>query len=80
MPLAAARQPASTLPLTVQLNDSMAMMPQMKLSSFEDIVVGARISKSGQATAQAGDLESELVTTVNTQPDTIELVISKRRQ
>lgn len=79
MPLAAVRQPVTSLPLTLTLDDSMAMMPQMKLSGFREIVVGARISKSGQATAQSGDLESDLVATVNDHPDTIELVISKRR-
>jgi cytochrome c-type biogenesis protein CcmH len=79
MPLAASRQSASALPITVKLDDSMAMLPQMKLSNFEQVTVGARISKSGQAISQPGDLESELVTTVNTTPDIIELVISKRR-
>lgn len=79
MPLAASRQTVSALPITVKLDDSMAMLPQMKLSNFEQVLVGARISKSGQAISQPGDLESELVTTSNTTPDTIELVISKRR-
>ena len=79
MPLAASRQSASALPVTVKLDDSMAMLPQMKLSSFEQVLVGARISKSGQAISQPGDLESELVITSNTAADTIELVISKRR-
>ena len=80
MPLAAVRQPVSALPLTLTLDDSIAMTPQMKLSAFRDVVVGARISKSGQATAQPGDLESELVATVNDNPEVIELLISKRRQ
>jgi len=35
----------------------MAMTPQMKLSSFERIVVGARVSRSGNATPQPGDLQ-----------------------
>ena len=79
MPLAASRQTVSALPITVELDDSMAMLPQMKLSNFEQVLVGARISKSGQAISQPGDLESELVTTSNITPDTIELVISRRR-
>lgn len=78
MPLAASRQPVSALPVTVALDDSMALIPNMKLSSFDQVLVGARISKSGQAIAQAGDLESELVTTPNAAEGTIELVISKR--
>lgn len=79
MPLAASRQPVSALPITVTLDDSMAMLPQMKLSNFENVLVGARISASGQAIAQSGDLESEVVATPNIAADTIELVISKRK-
>jgi len=63
MPLAAKRLKVSDLPLQVTLSDNDAMMPQMKISSFEQIVVGARISKSGNPIAQAGDLfdESEAI-------------------
>ncbi len=57
MPLAATRTTVSALPVTVTLDDSQAMMPQMKLSSSPQIIVGARISKSGQAIPQPGDLE-----------------------
>ena len=57
MPLAAVRQSVASLPVTVTLDDSMAMMPQMKLSSFSVVDVGARISKSGSAIGQKGDLE-----------------------
>jgi len=35
----------------------MAMAPEMKLSNFPDIVIGARITKSGNAVPQSGDLE-----------------------
>jgi cytochrome c-type biogenesis protein CcmH len=56
MPLAIVRKQASELPLTVNLNDSMAMMPEMKLSRFDQVKLIARISKSGNATQQPGDL------------------------
>lgn len=59
MPLAAARKQVSDLPLQIVLNDSMAMIPSMKLSAFEQVVVGARISKTGQPIAQNGDLYAE---------------------
>ncbi|MEP6511646.1 MAG: c-type cytochrome biogenesis protein CcmI [Dokdonella sp.] len=58
MPLAIARLKASQLPLTVTLDDSMGMLPTMKLSMFAQVVVGARISKSGNALAQSGDLQT----------------------
>jgi cytochrome c-type biogenesis protein CcmH len=37
----------------------MAMMPAMKLSSFPKVIVGARVSPSGQAMPQSGDLSGE---------------------
>jgi cytochrome c-type biogenesis protein CcmH len=57
MPLAILRKQVKDLPLTFTLDDSMAMTPAMKLSSVQRVVVGARISKRGDATAQAGDLQ-----------------------
>ncbi len=59
MPLAAKRLKASDLPLDVTLGDSDAMIPQMTLSKFDQIIVGARISKTGQPVASAGDLYAE---------------------
>ena len=57
MPLALQRLPGAKFPLTVTLDDSMAMMPTMKLSSAPQVVVGARVSKTGVANPQSGDLE-----------------------
>lgn len=59
MPLAVQRLTVRQLPATVTLTDAMAMMPAMKLSSFDEVVVGARISQSGQAIAGPGDWVGE---------------------
>ncbi len=58
MPLAIHKLKAGQLPITVTLDDGMAMMPNMKLSSFGQVVVGARVSRSGNATPQSGDLQT----------------------
>lgn len=57
MPLAILRLSAKDLPTTFSLNDDMAMTPTMKMSSFPEVVIGARVSKSGQAVPSSGDLE-----------------------
>jgi cytochrome c-type biogenesis protein CcmH len=59
MPLAVARLDPVKLPVTVTLNDAMAMTPAFKLSTAAKVFVGARISRDGQPTAQAGDLEGD---------------------
>ena len=58
MPLAAVRQPARDFPVQVVLDDERAMLPSLKLSDFQEITVGARISRSGAPTAQSGDFQS----------------------
>ena len=59
MPLAALRIKVADLPATVTLDDSMAIVPGLKLSTATEVLVGARISKTGQATPSKGDLEGQ---------------------
>jgi cytochrome c-type biogenesis protein CcmH len=59
MPLAVTKLDASQLPASVTLTDAMAMTPALKLSSVARVLVGARISHSGQPIAQPGDLEGD---------------------
>ena len=56
MPLALVKMTAGDLPTTVTLDDSVSMMPAMTLSSIDQVEVIARISKSGQAIMQTGDI------------------------
>jgi cytochrome c-type biogenesis protein CcmH len=56
MPLAVLRIPAKELPRDFSLDDSMSMAPGVKLSAASSVIVEARISKSGNALPQPGDL------------------------
>lgn len=56
MPLAIVRKKVGDLPLSVSLSDADSMMPNMKLSNFKEVRLLARISKSGTAMPQSGDL------------------------
>ncbi len=57
MPLAILRKKVSDLPLDFKLDDSLAMSPASRLSSASQVVVGARISKTGNAMPSPGDLQ-----------------------
>ena len=56
MPLAVLRTTAAALPLDFSLDDSMAMSPMAKLSTASAVRIEARVSRSGGATPQPGDL------------------------
>lgn len=79
MPLAVVRASVADLPVTVQLDDSSAMLPAMTLSKFEQVFVGARISASGDAIGQSGDLEGSLSPVYTSETGEISITIDSVR-
>jgi cytochrome c-type biogenesis protein CcmH len=59
MPLAVFRATVKDLPLHFRLDDSMAMTQTMKISDMKQVIVAARVSKSGNAISQPGDFSGE---------------------
>lgn len=80
MPLAVVRARVADLPLTVTLDDSLAMTPEQRLSGAEQVLIGARISKAGEAMPQSGDLEGETgPVAVGADPTPVTVVIDRAR-
>ncbi|MFI8750386.1 c-type cytochrome biogenesis protein CcmI [Vreelandella lionensis] len=59
-PLAVIRAQVSELPMTVVLDDTAAMSPQAQISQVREARLVVRVSKTGQATPQPGDLFGDL--------------------
>ncbi len=57
MPLAIVKKKVKDLPVEVTLDDSMGMVQGMNLSAFDKLIIGARVTKTGQAMPQPGDLQ-----------------------
>lgn len=75
MPLAIIRKQVKDLPFSFTLDDSLAMNVSMRLSSVSHVIVGARVSKTGNAMPQPGDLEGVSDVLTVSQSPTIDLVI-----
>jgi cytochrome c-type biogenesis protein CcmH len=78
MPVAVVRANVSELPLKFTLDDSLAMSPQARISMSAQIEVEARISKSGMAQPESGDLIS-VVQTVKLGASGVKLQVNKVR-
>lgn len=78
MPLAVQRIEAPQFPVTVTLDDSMAMLPEMKLSGFERWTITARLTSSAGAEALSGDLEGRHAAARADAAGTIDLVIDQQ--
>ncbi|MBW7470329.1 c-type cytochrome biogenesis protein CcmI [Marinobacter sp. M216] len=78
-PLAITRLTAGALPAEVRLDDSKSMSPEAKISGADEVMVTARLSRSGNAIAQAGDWQGSLEAPVAVGSDApVELVIDKQ--
>ena len=77
MPLAVSRHSVSALPLTVVLNDQMAMGPMAKLSQVNTVNVVARVSKSGQPIAQTGDFQGRATEVSVFGAESVDIVITE---
>lgn len=60
MPIASIKVAAQELPYRFTLDDSSAMAPNDKLSNHAEVMVSARVSKSGDAMAHSGDLQGRI--------------------
>jgi len=78
MPLAAVRKTVGELPLSLTLDDSTAMSPQLKLSQYTNVKIVARISRSGSPSAQAGDLFGEVGPLDPHQAKPVKITISQK--
>lgn len=77
MPVAAEKHGVAELPFTASLDDADSPMPTQKLSALREVEVIARLSMSGDATPQPGDLESKPVRVQLPTTAAVELVIGQ---
>lgn len=77
MPLAAVKLKASDLPITIVLDDSQAMTPQMRLSSVNEVNIYAVVSMQGSVGIKPGDFKAEVlnVDTMKKSPIAMEISI-----
>lgn len=77
MPVAAEKHALRDVPATITLDDSDSPMPTQKLSALKEVEVFARLSASGDATRQQGDLESKPVRVALPASQAVELVLGQ---
>jgi cytochrome c-type biogenesis protein CcmH len=80
MPLAVVKKQVKDLPIDITLDDSMAMVPNMTISSVANVQVSARVSKSGNASPQSGEPIGKKQVSTLIDSGLINLVISETVQ
>lgn len=78
MPLAVQKLNPTQWPVKISLDDSMAMSPALRLSSFEKWIVTARLSASGTPQAQSGDWQGQVTVSREQAAQPIQIVISEQ--
>lgn len=78
MPLAITRVKASRLPVTVKLTNAMSMTPDHDLASAGKVLLTARVSRSGKASPQSGDLEGNTGPVDLSETASADILIDKR--
>lgn len=76
MPIIVLRKTVADLPLLVEMNDSMSMLPSNKLSDYKSVQVLARISNSGNAKSEKGDLIGIVESMSTTSKNITKLIIN----
>jgi len=76
MPIIVLRKIVADLPLLVEMDDSMSMLPSNKLSDYKSVQVSARISKSGNAKSEKGDIIGVVDAVSTTSRNTTKLIIN----
>jgi cytochrome c-type biogenesis protein CcmH len=79
MPVAVFKTAASEFPMSFSLTDALAMNPSAPLSKLTEATIEVRISKTGMAKPEAGDLMSS-VKTVKVGSSNIRLLVDQVRQ
>jgi cytochrome c-type biogenesis protein CcmH len=84
MPIAVVQKPLQVItgafPMQLTLSDLNNLQPTRKLSEFESVVIGARISFTGNATPSPGDLQTTEIKIDLPYSSDINLVIDKVKQ
>lgn len=77
IPLAGVRLSFGDLPAELVLSDNNAMMPGRTISGVDQVIIGARISKSGEPVSKPGDLEGYSPVVSSAHPEILEITINQ---